>query len=120
MNEDREPNWPQYMGITYGSVGRRRNEEIVVLEAQLDYDWIALYYLVGHGGRMAISEVRVIPRPRNGVEQGRVQAAMKSPARVRLAASEPNPHTGISSVIADDEPPRLPATTLRNLLAEDV
>jgi hypothetical protein len=119
INEDREPSWPQYTALYDGRYGRRRQEEVMVLEAQLDADWIALYYLVGHGGRMAISEVRVVPTPRNGLEASRVQDAVKSPARVRVAAGDPNPHTGIALVTGDDEPPRLPATTLRNLLSED-
>jgi hypothetical protein len=119
MSEDREPSWPQYTGITHGRYGRRRDEEIVVLEAQLDHNWIALYYLVGHGGRMSISEVRVLPRPRNSIEEGRVRAAVKSPARVRVVASDPNPNTGIATVTGDDEPPRLLAEPLRNVHTEE-
>lgn len=121
MSDQREDRttWPKYLRIESGSYGPRRDEDYTVLKVQLDYDWIALYFLVGHGERLSVSEVRVMPVPRNGIEQKRVRDATRSPARVRVIAGPANPHTGIGVVDGDDAPPRLAATTLRELKAEE-
>jgi hypothetical protein len=111
--------FPQYLALEGGSYGRRRQEDYVTLDVQLDSDWIALIYLVGYGGQLAISEVRLLPCPRNGLEESRLAAARKRPARVRVTAGPPNPKTGIAIVTGDDVPPHLAAGTLRNLLAEE-
>jgi hypothetical protein len=112
--------WPKYLPhLMTVRTGKRRDGEHHVLAAYLDDEWMALYYFVDRGGRLAISEVRIVPQPRHGLENRRVEEAIRHPARVRIATSPPNPNTGIGLAVGDDEPPHLNSEALRNVKAEE-